>query len=156
MFYVSKISGNNLYITDTSDNKTDCFSMNDVKDIMLSSPDTVVKGIGVSMNTGKLNFKFTEYKLSEIDILKLSGAKSPICKFCRLPNESSSRNHYYCHNCGKLLNNKQVTCSCGAKFIYQGSSSTSKNYTVDNNGNKFYFLSVNGAKSMFRDKVLRY
>lgn len=155
MFYINKVSGDKVFVTDTSDNAVDCFNRDELKNVMKENADLVIKGAGVAMTKTGLRFHFSEYKLSEADNLRLKGAKSPICKFVRIPNESEARNHYFCYNCNKELENKQATCKCGAKFIYSGSVETSKNYTVDLSGTKMFYLSVNGAKKMYNEMMLR-
>ena len=156
MFYISNIEGDNIFVTDTSDNCVDCFTSNELMGVMLANPDLIVRGVGLSMSQdGQILFGFERFILSELDKLKLSGAKAPIGKYCRLPNESSPRNHYHCFNCNKVVDNKPTMCTCGAKFIWQGMYKSSKSFITSSTGERLLFTSVNGLKNMMKEKRLK-
>lgn len=158
MFFVSNILGNVISITDTEDGAVENYSKDDVRQIMLSNPDMIIKGVGIAAtNPRDLKFKFAVYELSDTEKARLAGAKSPITKFCRLPEDTQARNHYYCASCNSVLpNNKPTKCPVCHKGIIYPSNTPSANFTTDMAGIRYFYSSVNGVKNMLRDRMFRY
>ena len=104
MFFVSNISGDNVYVTDTADSAVDKYTKEGLKQIMLQNPDLSIKGVGIAATSlREFKFKFTIYELSDTEKARLAGARPPITRFCRLPEDKQARNHYYCANCNSVL-----------------------------------------------------
>jgi hypothetical protein len=158
MYFVSNISGNSVFVTDTSDNTVDEFGKDEMKQVMLQNPDLVVKGVGISATSPReFKFKFTVYELSDTEKARLAGAKPPITKFCRLPEDAQARNHYYCGSCDSVLpNNKPARCPNCHKGIIYPSQSPSANFITDMTGTRYFFSSVNGIRNMLKDRMFKY
>lgn len=153
MYYISEIKGDSVYVTDTSDNAVDTFNKAELKKVMTSNPDLVIKGVGISMISSGLKFLFSVYKLSALDELRIAGASAPIVKFTRLDGDKAPRNHYFCYKCNNLLDSNQLICNCGARII-PNNIKASRNYICDSMGNKFFYISVNGARNRFKERII--
>ena len=158
MFFVSNILGDIISITDTEDGAVENYNKDDVRQIMLSNPDMIIKGVGIAAtNPMNLKFKFVVYELSDTERARLAGAKPPITKFCRLPEDIQARNHYYCSSCESVLpNNKPTKCPFCHKGIIYPSKTPSANFTTDTAGVRYFYSSVNGIRNMLRDRMFRY
>lgn len=149
MLYIQSLSGNNCNIVDTDDNVVDTCTKDELKDIIKSNPNIVIKGVGLRKATNGVAFIFREYKLSEAEQLRLLGGKTPLCKF------ENGCNKYYCPNCNSLTKLNQSNCSkCNLVYIW---SSTAKNSNkiVSSTGDTYLYISLNGLKAMERDKMFR-
>lgn len=158
MFFVSNISGDNVYVTDTADSAVDKYTKEGLKQIMLQNPDLSIKGVGIAATSlREFKFKFTIYELSDTEKARLAGARPPITRFCRLSEDKQARNHYYCANCNSVLSNdKPVRCHKCHKGIIYPSNSPVSNFTTDLTGTRYFYTSINGVRNMMRDRVFRY
>lgn len=158
MFFVSNISGDNVYVTDTADSAVDKYTKEGLKQIMLQNPDLSIKGVGIAATSlREFKFKFTIYELSDTEKARLAGARPPITRFCRLPEDKQARNHYYCANCNSVLSNdKPVRCHKCHKGIIYPSNSPVSNFTTDLTGTRYFYISINGVRNMMRDRLFRY
>lgn len=156
MYYVSNLTNGKVYVTDTSDGAVDEFTKDELKSLMLSNPDLAIKGVGIKADTvSSFSFRFATYELTENEIKRINGAKTPVTRFGRLPNERQARNHYYCGNCDTLVDNKPNRCpSCKAEIIYPTETKV-KNFITDMSGSRYFFSSVNGARNMLKDRAFR-
>lgn len=158
MFFVSNILGDSIYVTDTTASAVEEYTKEDLKQIMIKNPDLVIKGVGIAaVSVREFKFKFVIYELTDIEKARLTGAKPPITRFCRLPEDEQARNHYYCSNCDSLLsNNKPARCPRCHKGIIYPSSSPVSNFTTDWKGTRYFYSSINGIRNMIKDRVFRY
>jgi len=152
MLYIQSINGTTINIIDTDDNAVDTCSKDELKEIMLQNPDLVIRGVAIKVASKGIAFKFVEYKLSEAEVLRLQGAKSPTCKFEKHGN--ISQNYYYCPVCNKPVDLNSKACSCGQKFIWN-STKKNTNKVVGSDGSYYYYMSVNGLRAMERDRLFR-
>lgn len=157
MFYVSNVSGDIISITDTEDGAVENYSKDNIKQILFSNPDMVIKGVGISATNPKdIKFRFVAYELSATERARLAGGRVPITRFKRLPNETQPRNHYYCAVCDTLLEKTWTHCpKCKAGIIHP-SSTPSVNFVTDSTGVRYFFSSINGVRNMLKDRMFRY
>lgn len=150
MFYVSAKDGNKIYITDTSDNTVECYTAEDLKDVMIKNPSLVIKGVGVSYN-GFLKIGFKVYNLSDNDKLKLLGAKPAIASYNSGSDGGKSGYRYKCHQCGLGVKSPTTKCSCGAYILWKNKA-TEVNSMTDTSGAILKYISVNSAKGLYKMK----
>ena len=156
MFYVSNVAGDVVSVVDTSDNIEENYNKDSLKQIMFSNPDMVIKGVGIAANNLKdIKFRFVPYELSDTEKARVAGAKPPITRFGKLPDENQPRNHYYCANCDTLLAKKWTHCpKCKAGIIYPSNTPT-MNFVSDTMGTRYFFSSINGIRNMLKDRMFR-
>lgn len=158
MFFVSNISRDEVFVTDTSDNTVEKYTKNDLQQIMLKNPDISIKGVGIApVSFNEFSFRIVTYELSDTEKARLAGAKPPITRFCRLPEDKQARNHYYCSNCDSLLSNDKPTrCPRCHKGILYPSGNPVSNFTTDWSGTRYFYTSINDIRNMLKDKVFKY